>query len=71
MSGDIFLLNLHTLPQDNESNNLNEINMSVENGDDNGGYCYNNISTVYESNNHNYIDSTNKRDKISPNIYVM
>ena len=32
----IGLLNSHTLPQYEESNELNEINMSVDNGDVNG-----------------------------------
>ena len=45
--------------------------MSVENGDDSGGYCCMNIFIGYESKKRNYIYSTNKRDKISTNIYVI
>ena len=71
VSSRIGLLNIHTLPQDNESSNLNEINMGVENGDVNGGYCYINSSTGSESNNHNSIYSTKIRDKTSPNISEM
>ena len=65
VSSGIGLLNSHTLPQDNESSNLNETNMRVDNGDVNGDYCYMNIYTGYESKNSNSIDYTNKRDKIS------
>ena len=48
-----------------------EIHMGVENGDINGGYCYMNSSTESEENNHNSVDSTNKRDEISTNRSVM
>ena len=55
VSSGIGLLNRHTLPQDNGSNKLNEMNMSAENGDVNGDvnddYCYINSSTGSESNN--------------------
>ena len=61
MSNGIGLLNSHTLPQDNKSSNLNEMNMSIGNCDVNGGYFYMNISTVSESNIHNYIYYTKKR----------
>ena len=36
LSSGIGLLNIHTLPQYNESSDLNEMNMSVDNGDVNG-----------------------------------
>ena len=41
--------------------------MGVENCDVNGGHFYMKSTTGYESNNHNSIDSTKKRDEISPN----
>ena len=41
----IFLLNSHTLPQDNDSSNLNEMNISGETLDVNGDYFYLNNST--------------------------
>ena len=47
------------------------MNMGVENGDFNGGHFYMNSPTVPKSNNHNFIDSTNKRDQISPSISEM
>ena len=34
------ILNKHTIPQDNESSHLKEMNMKVDNGDTNGDYCY-------------------------------
>ena len=43
------------------------MNIGVENVDVNGGHCYMNSPTGYESKNHNYIDSTNKRDETAPN----
>ena len=43
----IGLLNSHTPPQDNELRNLNEINISVDNGGVNDDYCYDNSSTGY------------------------
>ena len=70
-SSGIGLLNIQTHPQDNEPSNLNEMNMSVDNGDFNGDYCYMNSSTVSESNNHNSIDYTNKRYENSTNMYLM
>ena len=70
VSSGIGLLNIHNLPQDNYSSNLNYMNMSVENGGVNDGYCYMNSSTVSESKNHNYINCKNKIFEISPNIYV-
>ena len=65
------LLNCHTLPQDNESSNLNYKNMNVVNGDINGDYCYSNGSTLSESKNHNSINYTKKRYGISTNRYLM
>ena len=62
LSSGIGLLNSHILPPYKKSSNLNEINMGVENGDVNGGHCYMNSSTGSESNNHNSVDSTKKRD---------
>ena len=44
MSSGIYLLNIHILPQDNESSKLNEKDMSVDNGD----YYFMNIYTGYE-----------------------
>ena len=72
MSSEIGSLNRHTLPEDNKASNLNGINMSFDQGDLNGDYCYMYISTTgYESNNHNSIHYTNKRDEIYTNIYLM
>ena len=71
ISSGIGLLDSHTLSQDNESINLNDMNMSVENGDVNGDHFYINSSTRYESNNHNSIGYTNKRDSISTYMYLM
>ena len=47
------------------------MNMGVEIGDVNGGYSYMNSSNGSKPKNQNSIDSKNKRDKISPNRYVM
>ena len=44
-SSGIGLLNNHTLPPHNESSNLDETNIGVENGDVNGGHCYINSTT--------------------------
>ena len=66
----IGLLNSHTLPQYEESNEMNEINMSVDNGDVNGDYFYMNSSTGSVIKNHNLIDYTKKRDKFSTDIYL-
>ena len=71
VSSGIVLLNIHTLPKDNESIHLNEMNISVENGGFNSYYCYTNSTTVSEPKNHNYIDYTNKIHEISINIYLM
>ena len=46
VSSGIGLLSTHTTSQDDESSKLNDMNMSVENGDVNGDYCYMNIHTV-------------------------
>ena len=62
VSSGIGLLNRYTLIQYNESIDLNEMNMGVENGDINGGSCYMNSPTRYASNNHNSVDVKNKRD---------
>ena len=58
----IVLLNNRTLPQDKESNNLNDMNMSVDNGDVNGDYFYMNIFTRSYSNIQNFIDYTIKNN---------
>ena len=71
VSSGIGLLKIHTLPQDKQSGNFNDMNMNIENVDVNGDYCYMNIYTVSESNNHNSIDYTKKKDEISTNIYFM
>ena len=47
------------------------MNISVENGDVNGGYCYTNISIGSESKNNNSINSTKKIYEIAPKRYVM
>ena len=71
MSSVIGLLNGHTLHQDNESSNLNDMNIIVDNGNFNVDYCYINISTGYESKNHNSVDYTKKRYEICTNRYLM
>ena len=43
----IGLLNSNTLPQDNESSNLNDINISDDNDDVNDNYCYISSYTVF------------------------
>ena len=58
----IVLLNIHLLPQANKSSKINEMNMSVDNGDVNGDYFYMNSSTGSVIKNHNSIDCTNKID---------
>ena len=63
----IGLLNIHNLPQANKSSNSNEMDMGVENGNVNGGHCYMNSTTWYESIINNDMDYTKKRDEISPN----
>ena len=45
LSSGIGLLNSHTLPQDNESSKLNEMNIIFDNEDVNGDYFYMNIYT--------------------------
>ena len=60
VSSVIGLLNSHTLPQYNESSQLNDMNMSVDNGDVNGCYFYINSSTGSDINNNSSIDYTNK-----------
>ena len=67
MSSRIGFLNSHTLPQYNESSNLNELKMGVENVDVNSSHCYMNSSTGSESNNCKYIVSTKKIYEIAPN----
>ena len=66
----ISLLNIHTLPQDNELIKLNEMHVSVESDYVNGDYCYNNSHTELLSKNQNSIDYRKKRDEISTNRYV-
>ena len=61
------LLNRHTLLQDNEQSKINEMNMSVENGDVNGYYLHMNSYTGSIINNHNSIDYAKKRDGIYTN----
>ena len=70
VSSVIGLLNIHTLPQGNESSKLNEMNMSVDNGDVNGDYCYMNIYTRYFISNHNTIDYEKKRYEIYTHRYL-
>ena len=41
----IGLINSQTLPQSSKVSQLNDINISVDNGDVNGDYCYMNSST--------------------------
>ena len=60
VSSGIFLLNIDTLPQDNESIKLNGMNISVYNDDVNSNYCYKNGFLVYEWNNHHFTDYTKK-----------
>ena len=66
VSSGIGLLNRHTLPQDNKSSKLNEMNMSYENGDVNDNYCYINSYTGSVINNNNSIDYTKKKMKFLP-----
>ena len=66
VSSGIGLLNSHTLYQDNESSKPNGMNISVENGDANGDYCYMNSSTIYVTKNQNSIDYTKKNMKFTP-----
>ena len=40
----------------------------VENGDVSGGHCFMNSHTLFEANNHNSVDSTNKMDVNVPNL---
>ena len=47
------------------------MNISVENVNFDGYYCYINTSTGYESKNHSYIDHKNKIDGIYTNKYIM
>ena len=47
------------------------MNMSLENVDVNGNYCYINNSTASESKNHNYIDYKKKINEMFTNIYLM
>ena len=70
MSSGIVLLKGHTLPQANKSIKLDDMNMSVYNGDDNSDYCYMYSSTGSMIKNHNSIDYTNKIDVISTNKYL-
>ena len=65
----IGLLNSHTILQSNESNEVNEVNMSVYSGDINGDYCYVNSYNGYIMRNNNCIDYTNKIDDFYQNIF--
>ena len=47
------------------------MNMSVDNGNGNGSYCYISSYTESVSNNQNSIDYTKKSDKISKKRYLM
>ena len=67
----IGLLKRQTLPKNRESSNLNAMNVSPQNFDVNCGYWYMNSPNLFESNNHNSIDYTNKRDETDRNRYVM
>ena len=69
-SSGIGLLNSHTLHQADEQSKVNEINMSVDNGDVNGDNFYMNSSTGSVIRNHNSIDYTKKRDETSTNKYL-
>ena len=51
--------------------NLNEFNMSVDNGDVNGEYFYMNSSTGSEFKNHSYIEYTKKIDEMYTNKCIM
>ena len=53
-------------PQDNESSNLNEMDMSVNNVDVNVDYWYMNNSTGSVIKSHNYIEYTRKEKKYLP-----
>ena len=53
----IGLINSHSIPQFNESRNLNEMNCGVKNGDVSGSNFYVNSKTVSEANNCNSINS--------------
>ena len=55
VSSGIGLLNIHTLPEDNQSIEQNEMNISVDNGYGNGHCCYRNSSTAFVIGNPNYI----------------
>ena len=66
----IGLLNSHTIPQDNESSNSNDMNISVENGDVVGDYCYMNSSNWSESKNHNSIDYILKKEMKFLTTYI-
>ena len=71
MSRGIGRINNHTLPQYNESSNLNEMNWGVENGDISGVHCYMNSYTLSEAKNHKSIYSTKKSDEVAPIISEM
>ena len=65
----IGLLKRHTLPKDKKSSKANEINMSVDNGDVNGDYCYRNSYTGSAIWNQNLFAYKKKRDEISTKKY--
>ena len=55
VSSGSYLLNIHTLLQENESGKLNQMYIGVYNGDVIGYYCYMNISTGCVIKNQNSI----------------
>ena len=63
----IVFLNNHTLSQDIQPRNLNDMDISVDKGCFNGDYFYMNSSTVSVIKNHNSIDYTKKMYEISTN----
>ena len=65
------LLNIQNISQDNESSNLNEINITVDNVDVNGYYCYINSTNGSESKNHSSVDYTYDIVETSTIRYVM
>ena len=67
VSSEIGLLYSHIFIQSNKSSKLNKMNMSIDNGDINGNYCYMNSSTWSVVNNQNPIDYTNNIDNITTN----
>ena len=71
MNGGIDLINSVTLSQFNKSSKYNDINWGVEKGDVSCVNFYMNSDTLSEANNHNFIDTTNKRNKNVTNVSEM